>query len=198
MLKEALSTNTPTLRLLADCVWVYASPAKEKTPVGDVPKRFESLLSEKRPELKNIFDGHKQKWDRDRIVCLNSCFYRHVATPLFVRGLDANIVAAITYGDLMKRVYLYLDWGLFGSALKNSGAEFVWGTGKTVGRARSVNPAVRPPIVSGKVPQIRFQGQIVSFTDPNLVQMLFDGVTPRAMADIMIRIIGTLIEQSIK
>jgi len=125
MLKEVLSKTTPKLQLLAECIWVYASPANKKMPTNDVPKQFISFLLERRPQLRNAFESVKPGWDRDRIFCLNSCFYRHLATPLFLRGFEPQIVAAVTYGDLMYRVYLYLDWELFGSTIKNAGADFV-------------------------------------------------------------------------
>ena len=87
----------------------------------------------------------------------------------------------------MFRTYLYIDWKRFATVVSGMGAEFAWSTDKAARRARSLAPAIRPPIFGRKLAQIRVGDAIVMMTDPNLVQILFDGVTPKAIVAALIQ-----------
>jgi hypothetical protein len=147
---------------------------------------------DRNPYLKPTFETQRPRWDKDKIVCLNMSFFHHVALPLFLRHLDPQVIAAITYGVLLNRVYLYLDWQRLSRVAQAAGAEFIWSSERETGRARAMKPATRPPVISGRVPQIKVDELVVPFTDPSLVRILFDGSTPRAIVDSMITLMTTL------
>jgi hypothetical protein len=92
----------------------------------------------------------------------------------------------------MFRTYLYIDWERFAAVVSDVGAEFCWSTGKAARRARSMAPAIRPPIFGGKLAQIRVGDGVVMISDPNLVQILFDGVTPKSIAATLIHTAGMI------
>lgn len=179
MLLEAIGSGKEAMVLLAECVWVYVNTDK-KLSRGEVWRKFQQTISEK-----GLHPNHSPKklpkWDKDRSACLNESFFHPMAKPLFLRGLDPGIVAKITNNDLMFRVHLYLDWEKFASLVQEEGGEFVWSTEKGARRARAMKPEIRPPVVGGRVPQIQIGKALMMVTDPNLVEILFDGITPRTI-----------------
>src|ERR1700686_4213887 len=66
--------------------------------------------------------------------------------------------------------------------IQKAGGDFSWGSQRDVGRARAMHPSLRPPIIRGRLPQIRLGDALAYVMDPNLIEMFFDGVTPWSMA----------------
>jgi hypothetical protein len=187
LFKEALDgPQKEILRLIADCVWVYVN-ADQNVPWPEVQDRAQNAISAQVPKLRQLLATKLPAWDRDRIISLSQGFTHPLAKPIFLRSFDPRLIAAVTHGDLMFRTYLYIDWERFAAVVSDIGAEFAWSTDKAARRVRSLAPAIRPPIFGGKLAQIRVGDAIVMMTDPNLVQILFDGVTPKAIVATMMQ-----------
>jgi hypothetical protein len=192
LFQEALEgPQKEILRPVADCVWVYVN-ADQNVPWPEVPDRAQNAIGAKVPQLRQSMATKFPPWDRDQIVPLSHGFSHPLAKPIFLRSFDPRLIAAVTHGDLMFRTYLYIDWERFAAVVRDIGAEFTWGTGKAARRARSLAPAIRPPIFGGKLAQIRVGDGVVIISDPNLVQILFDGVTPKALAATLIHTAGMI------
>jgi hypothetical protein len=179
------------LRLVADCVWVYAN-TDQNVPWPEVQGRAQNAISAEVPRLSQSLAAKLPAWDRDRVISLSQGFAEPLAKPIFLRSFDPRLIAAVTHGDLMFRIYLYIDWERFATVVSDIGAEFAWSTDKAARRARGLAPAIRPPIFGGKLAQIRIGDAIVMMTDPNLVQILFDGVTPKSIAATLIHTSGII------
>jgi hypothetical protein len=80
-------------------------------------------------------------------------------------------------------VLLYLDWDGFGALIKAAGGELRWGDKRELGRARAMHPRLRPPLVRGQLPLVHVGRAQAMVMDPNFVEMFFDGVRPRTMAE---------------
>jgi hypothetical protein len=179
------------LRLVANCIWVYVN-ADQNIPWPEVGDRAQNAISARVPQLRQSLATRLPAWDRDRVVSLSQGFTHPLAKPIFLRSLDPRLIAAVTHGDLMFRTYLYIDWERFAGVVSDLGFEFAWGTEKSARRARSLAPAIRPPIFGGKLAQIRVGDGVVMISDPNLVQILFDGVTPKTVAAALIHTAGMI------
>lgn len=187
LFQEALEgPQKEIVRLIAGCVWVYVN-ADQNVPWPEVRDRAQNAISGEVPQLRQSLVANFPAWDRHQIVSLSRGFAEPLAKPIFLRSFDPRLVAAVTYGDLMFRVYLYIDWERFAAVVRDIGAEFTWSTGKAARRARSMAPAIRPPIFGGKLAQIRVGDEVMLMSDPNLVQILFDGITPKAIAAALIQ-----------
>jgi hypothetical protein len=100
--------------------------------------------------------------------------------------LSVDAIASTLCGDLRFKVMLYIDWNRFDTLCNDAGASFSLLGGKAARRARSMRSNVRPPLVSGRLPQIKVEDVRMSVTDPSLVRMLFDGTTPQTVIKSMI------------
>jgi len=120
--------------------------------------------------------------DRDLIRSLGASVNHPLAKPLFLRGLDSSHIASITYGAFWGNVLMYLDWDAFGRLFGKAGGEFRWGSPKEARRAKAMNPRLRPPLIRGRLPQIRAGGAVAWITDPALIEMFYDGITPWTVA----------------
>ncbi len=165
-------------------------------PWPEVQQRAQSAIAAQVPGLQQSIVAKLPAWDRDRIVSLAQGFSQPLATPIFLRSFDDRLIGSILYGALMFRIYLYIDWEKFAALVQETGAEFAWGTEKAARRARSMLPAVRPPIIGGRLAQIRAEDVTIQISDPNLVQMLFDGVTPKAIIENLVQAARLLKEGS--
>ena len=144
LLKEAQRTRTSILQLIAGCVWIYADAAKNASFI-DAKRNFRRRLIEKEPELEHTLSTRHARWDKDRLISVNSGFFHPVSKPLYLRDLDPEIVAAVTCGELMHKVYLYIDWARFSRIVDEAGAQFTWASGKQARRAQAMKPELRPP-----------------------------------------------------
>jgi len=114
-------------------------------------------------------------------VCLNDAFWPPIARPLFFRNIDAKLVGEMIYGRLMFRAFLYIDWEEFAKIVEAEGGRFSWSSEKDARRAQAMKANRRPVIVRRRIPQIHVREAIWQVTDPMLVQILFDGLTPRSV-----------------
>jgi hypothetical protein len=184
--QEALEEpRKEVLRVVADCVWVYVN-ADQNISWPSVGNRARNAISAEVPQLRQSLAAKLPAWDRDRVISLSRAFVEPLAKPIFLRSLDPQLIAAVTYGDLMFRTYLYVDWERFAAVVRDLGAEFSWSHSKAARRARSIAPAMRPPLFAGKLAQIRVGDALMMITDPNVVQILFDGITPKSLVTALI------------
>jgi len=181
LLQTALVESKAIIECVDGCLWIFANadPNLERERAAE---RFAQLLAERLPGLSVPRLGQHPRWDRNRIRDLSAGVHYPMAMPLFLRKLPTSHIASLTYGRLMGNVLMYLDWNAFGQLIEKAGGVFAWGSKKDAGRARAMNPHVRPPLVSGRLPQIHVDGAVGSITDPNIIEMFFDGVTPWSMA----------------
>jgi hypothetical protein len=193
ILTEATTRGGPVTEIVDGCLWVHANGSKSLNRY-EAKQRFGELLAARFPNLARPLSEHVSM-NQDRIVSLNECFLPPLPKPIFLRDLDPENVGAVIYGDLMFKVFLYLDWEAFGVLIREEGAEFVWSSEKDARRARSLRRELQPVMIRGRLPQVRVGPTTWSITDPNLIQLFFDGLTPRVMAKTIVEIASTLTEQ---
>lgn len=179
-LNDTLAHRTSALHVVDGCLWVYAN-ADKAVNRHQVRRDFQQLLVKRIPHVQRSLTTKRPAWDADRIVCLNDGFGPPMAMPYFLRQLEADIIASVTCGDLFLRAFLYLDWDAFASLVKEEGGEFGWSSDKDARRTRAMKPELRSVVARGQVPQIKLGDAVLPVTDPMLVQMFFDGVTPRTV-----------------
>jgi hypothetical protein len=109
-----------------------------------------------------------------------------MARPLYLRQLQPSQIASVTYGALRDNVLLYLDWSGFGRLIEKAGGDLRWGSKKDAGRARATNRHIRPPLIGGRLPKIHVGDAVGYISDPNLIEIFYDGVTPWSMAQIAV------------
>lgn len=177
LVREALETRGAVEVTIDGCLLVYANADRSLKPY-EVRSRFESLVKQRFPVFGEATRGASEK---DRLVCLNDGFAVPMAKPLYLRGIDSDPVAEVTFGDLTFRVFLYLDWDGFASLVRDEGGQFSWSSEKQARRAKTVRRELRPILVRGRVPQIEYAGARVSISDPTLVELFFDGAAPRTI-----------------
>src|SRR5712692_5985403 len=180
VMTEALTNSGPATGVVDGCLWIYADASKDLSR-NKAAARFGEILTKKLPATASSFRKRWPTCDADRIACLNEGFWPPLALPLFLRNLAAPSIAAATYGRLMFRLFLYIDWDAFGRLVEAGGGKFSWSSEKDMRRARAMKPKVRPVIARGRIPQIHTERAVWSVTDPMLVQMFFDGITPRSI-----------------
>lgn len=179
-LTEALSTMKPAVVSVDGCLWIYAD-ANPELSREHVAANFGRWLSEHVPGVEESFKKRWPSWDADHVVCLNTAFWPPLARPIFLRNLSAALIGAVIHGALRFRVFLYIDWDAFGRLVHAEGGRFSWSSEKAARRARAMKPNLRPVIARGQIPQIHVDPATFQVTDPMLVQMLFDGLTPRSV-----------------
>lgn len=180
LLHAAFVGGREVTQVIDGCLWLYAN-ADKGCSRNEAKQRFLTILLEHFPALAAPRSNDRLRWDKDRIVCLNECFSPPIAKPFFLRNIKPENSAAVVYGDLLFKVFLYLDWDAFGSLVTQEGGEFRWSSLKEARRARTMKPAVQPTIARGFIPQVRLGGVVLPVMDANLVELLFDGVTPRVI-----------------
>ena len=186
LLCTALESHGEVIELVAECLWVYANADPAVSRVS-AEQRFERFLAEKLPRA--YCRGRlarREPTDRDRIASLLWSFYQPIAKPLFLRELDPHLVGSAIAGELAFKIFVYLDVERFAALIDSSGATWKWGTDKELRRSVSSPSALRPVTFSGKLPVIQVGECRTSITDPAMVQMLFDGVTPRTIARMLV------------
>jgi hypothetical protein len=195
MLEGAINSRREALQVIDGCLWLYTN-ADKALPRNQVRDKFIRKLAKAAPHLNaSVATPHLPLWDRNRLVCLNDGFTLPMAKPLFLRRLNSKALAHVAVGELMFRTYLYLDWERFGELINGAGGRFGWSSFKQARAARALKPAERPPVVERRVPQVRVGAALASVTDPNLVEMFFDGVTPRTMANLIVESCRSLEER---
>lgn len=180
ILTEAIARAGAVTEIIDGCLWVHANASKGLDRY-EARQRFGELLAERFPQLAKR-PSNRVSEDQDRIVSFTECFAPPLAKPIFLRNLDAENIGAVIYGDLMFKVFLYLDWEAFGVLIREEGGEFVWSSEKDARRARARRKELQPVMIRGRIPQVRVGPMTVSITDPNLVQLFFDGLTSRVTA----------------
>lgn len=180
LLQEAVERGTEVCELVEDCIWIYAS-GYPKVDRVTAHLRFRHLLEEYNVSLPpiSVHTAH----DRDRIVDLQWGNSQPLAKPLFIRTLKPEIVGALVGGRLLHKVFLYLDWPRFAELCARRGTQFTWSTEKDARRMQAEPPQARAPLIRGRLAQIHVEDVRVSVTDSALVQMLFDGASPRAIIE---------------
>jgi hypothetical protein len=185
LLDRAGNTEEGVLDCIDGCLWLFAASGGRRRSLHAV-KRFTELL-EQHVAAFLLSPGQKNAaWDRDKIRSLSAAVRYPMAKPIYLRDFDARQIASLTYGQLHDNVLMYLDWNAFGKLIGKAGGEFKWGSRKDAGRARAMHPGLRPPLIRGQLPQVHFGGAVAYVTDPNLIEIFYDGVTPWSMAQNMV------------
>lgn len=181
MLAELQNGASEAWRLIDQCLWVYVNRDRGLGP-GAVQEKFKKLMADRDPRLRDLLQKRLPQWDLGGMTLLNEGFSLPMALPLFLRGIDPAMIGDIAAGQLMYRVYLYLDWDKFGDLIREEGAEFRWSSEKAARRGRSQPFPLRHIIVYGRIPQIITGKSTGAITGPNLIQVYFDGLRPRSLA----------------
>ena len=180
VLTEAADRTGEVTETIDGCLWICANRTKVLNRY-QARRHFHDLLGLRFPHLLRAPEQPASR-SHDRIVCLNECFMPPLAKPIFLRALEAENVGSVTYGELMFKVFLYLDWQAFGTLIAEEGGQFTWSSAKFARRAKALKRELQPVMVDGRVPQVTLDKATMSITEPMLVQLFFDGLTPRAMA----------------
>jgi hypothetical protein len=181
LLEKAATCETGAIDCVDGCLWIFAATGGRKRAMYAV-QRFVELLETRVDGFALRKKTSLAREDRDRIRSLSHSVYHPLAKPFFLRNLDPLHVASLTYGALSDNVLLYLDWVEFGRLIAKAGGEFRWGSAKEVGRARSMHPQARPPLIRGRIAQVQLGGAVGWITDPNLIELFYDGMTPWTVA----------------
>jgi hypothetical protein len=185
VLLKAIANHSEECELVGGCIWAYAN-ADSNIRREEATLRFTDLLCSRVPDEHQRFLRKPNAKDRDRVAPLVWGLHHPISVPLFLRNLDIDATAATLCGDLRFKVMLYIDWHRFATLCKDSGALFSFVGGKPVRRARSVQANARPPLISGRLAQLTVEDVQNTVTDPALVRMLFDGITPQTVIKTMI------------
>lgn len=196
ILVEASNRAAEVTEAIEGCLWVHASQTKALNRY-EARRHFRDFIASRFPQLQ-LQRQQLDPRDHDRIVCLNECFTPPLAKPIFLRTLDADKIGSVIYGELMFKVFFYLDWEAFGVIIREEGGEFGWSSAKIARRARALKRELQPVIAGGRVPQVKVGPTTVSITEPMLVQLFFDGLTPRVMAKTIVeaaRALAAIVER---
>lgn len=181
LLMQAIDGPTEVMELVAGCLWVYANgdPAFLRNAAI---RRFRELLAARgvHPATADELDKVRAD-DKDRIVRLDWNVFHQMARPIFHRNLHPRVTASVMSGALLHKTLLYFDLGRFAECVTQAGATFAWASDKTVRRANAMRADIRPSTFKGRIPEMRMGSARMYLSDPNLVQMWFDGLTPRTI-----------------
>ena len=180
-LDAAVAGGKGMLECIDGCLWVYAATGGRRAAPQTV-RAFSEALDAKSSWYAAATSRFPPR-DRDRLVVLNTCVGYPLAKPLYFRDLGPSHVASITYGAFLDNVLMYLDWDGFAELIKQAGGELRWGSQKEAGRARAMHKNLRPSLVRGRLPIVGAHGVSAYVMDPNFVEMFYDGVRPRTMAE---------------
>ena len=163
------------------CLWIYADFAPRLT-LTEIQNRCANSLLRENPALEEGLSRAFRAKDARRAVLLSQGLYYPVSRPPFLRNVDPELIVATTCGNFRTRVWLYLDWDAFARVAEGSGGVFSWSTEKEARRERSAPRVMRMELVDGKLPKITVGEVGFGITGANMVQMMFDGLTPRTFA----------------
>jgi len=175
MLKSALN-GTGEIAESIECLRIFINMNKDRQ------KALEWTASTLESQLGQPLRVTNNKFESDRIADLNDGLYLPMSLPLFLRHLDPQVIGALTYGNLMGRVHLYFDWDGFAKIVQEEGGTFAWSSEKEARRMQAQDPRMRPLIIKGLVPMIIGERSKTLLSDPAMVEIFFDGVTPRSIA----------------
>jgi hypothetical protein len=173
--------NGVGLTVIDDCLWIYVDVTARLT-MRDLQRRFREAVTRKNPSLVPTIGRAFDVRDAGRAVPLTHALYHPMAKPQFLRRLDAETVTATTCGSLRAQVWLYLDWHGFGRLCESAGARFSWSSERDAGRNRTHPAAMRLETVDGRMPLITVGDVQSGVTGANMVELMFDGLRPRALA----------------
>jgi len=193
-LDVAASSGGGVLECVDGCLWIYAAPAGRRGAPRTVQAFAEAL------ELKSTWyasaTARFPPRDRDKLVGLNTGMAYPLAKPLYFRGLGPSHVAAVTYGAFLDNVLMYLDWDGFAELIAQAGGKLRWGTQKEAGRARAMHKNLRPSLVRGRLPIVEAHGVRAYVMDPNFVELFYDGLRPRTLAERLVESCRDVAERS--
>ncbi len=187
LLSRSISARGEVFELCAGCVWIYANADPTVNRSTAVARCVELLTQNGVTNLPSQALP-RPAWDKDRIVSLNSGFFFPMAKPLFLRPLDSHVSASVTYGELSHKTFLYLDWERFVGVAAAAGARLNWSSEKVARRARASKPEMRLPVFRGRLAEVQVGPVKTYITDPGLVQIYFDSVTPATLIKKLIRV----------
>jgi hypothetical protein len=183
MLGNVLAGAEEAWHVVDGCLWVYASTNKERAD-----ERFRDVLTKHGIQLG---EDQGNRVDFGRIASLHEGFGVPLARPLYLRRLKAEIIGEIAYGRLLFRVLMYIDWPRFLALFEDRGATIKWLSGKAARRLSATDPRMRPAIVGGRYPEIKLGAARTFVTTPNIVQILFDGITPKSIVEAQVKLWST-------
>jgi hypothetical protein len=196
LLSTAITERKFVVEAIDGCLWVCVNGDEALRPHQALEK-FSDLLAERLPRFKARQGKRFSKYDKDRIVRLHHGFNVPVAKPLFLRRIAPASIASIVFGTLMDNVFLYLDWDQFGRLFEEAGGTFSWASDRERGRVQAMKSRMRPALIGGRLPRIGLgNGAVAYITDPNLVEIFFDGITPKNMTQRTVIEMKDFIEQS--
>lgn len=180
-LDAAVAGGKGVLDCIDGCLWVYVATGGRREAPRTVRAFCEAL--DAKSTWYAAATSRSPPRDRDKLVGLNTSVGYPLAKPLYFRGLGPSHVAAITYGAFLDNVLMYLDWNGFADLIKQAGGELRWGSQKQAGRARAMHKNLRPSLVRGRLPIVAAHGVRAYVTDPNFVELFYDGARPRTLAE---------------
>lgn len=183
VLQEALIDRKEAMACVDGCLWLFA----DADPRRGSAARFAERLQKRIAEFSLSRLATHPSWDKDKVHSLSAGVYLPMARPLFSRKLSPAQIASVTFGALRGNVWPYLDWIAFGQLIEKAGGTFRWGSKRDAGRARALDRHVRPPLIGGRLPQIQVEGVLGYISDPNLVEVFYDGITPWTLAQITVQ-----------
>jgi hypothetical protein len=173
--------NGSCVTVIDGCLWIYVDAIPRLT-TGEIQRRFREAVARENPSLADRLGHAFHARDAGRAVPLSHTLYYHLAKPPFLRRLEPETVAATTCGDLRDRVWLYLDWQVFGRLCESAGATFSWSSARQAGRNRTEPVKMRQETVGGRMPLITVGAVKSGVTGANMVELMFDGLRPRCLA----------------
>jgi hypothetical protein len=174
-MQSSVDSGKEVMELLEDCLWVYVN-GDPKMNRSQAFARFRSLLAEKGVASPAAYEIGASAQERDHIVDLQLAHYQPMAKPVFLRAFTPEIIGALVSGRLMYKVFAYLDSSRFAELYTRAGARFASSTEKEARRAQAMPQPERPPLLRGRVAHIDVGTFRASITDPNLVEIYFDGL----------------------
>jgi hypothetical protein len=78
---------------------------------------------------------------------------------------------------------MYLDWARFSELCAQCSVRFEWSSEKDGRRMQAKEAVKRSALFQGRVARIRVEDALCDITDPDLVRMYFDGISPRSIIE---------------
>ena len=175
------SEQTPTLRCIDRCLWVYADRDTSKSPEATVAD-FERELTKQSPKTLQWFREHFGPNEPFEPVLLEGNLTCPEAIPLFLRQLEPETVRDVLMGKLMFSVFLYVDWYELGRIVARLGAELTWSTAKKGRSQRSKPEPQRLLTIGDRIPRIQLSDGRYLEGFSKIYRVLFEGITPSSIA----------------
>lgn len=183
LLKKLNDKGEEDVCLIDDCLWIYANK-NIKLPLNEVVRKFKDILISNENRLQTLLNKKLPRWDDGRIFTLNTGFGFPVSRPIFHRNIEPRFLGHIANGNLMFRIYLYLDWKKYGELYNNCGLEFSWSSHIKALREKPKPPHERTSvIINGRLPQIRLHDAHGTIPGSNIIRILFDGIRPKTIVN---------------